>query len=59
MYIYKGHVIDFLLGLFVCMSVIPSLPLVRFGHLLLCSDKLINERVNRKEQLASLINTIP
>ena len=46
--------IDFLLGLFVCQSVSPSLHLLRFGQLLRYADKrIVNISVHRKEQLAS------
>ena len=39
--IYDGHVIYILLGLFVCLFVSLSLPVVRFSQLLCYADKHI------------------
>ena len=46
-----GHVIDFLLGLFVCQSVSSSIHVLRFGQLLLYADKHIVKIIHQKEQL--------
>ena len=49
----------YLLCMYICVSVSPSLPLVHVGQLLRCADKrnvnnyYCNEGIHRKEQLAS------